>query len=134
VKWCLAMKWLEISKNCPCRKGEYCVNGLKCSKKNCFLLKGRKAEKEDINWYRQLYLLIPIQTLLLIYCVSEQYIDNPPKTLSNPSCYTLWSVFPLIFDFKLISSQIPTIILSIINIAFNRNILYYFLLDTQYVL
>jgi hypothetical protein len=43
-----AMKWLEISKDCPCRKGESCVNGLKCSEKTCFLLKGRKAEKGDI--------------------------------------------------------------------------------------
>jgi hypothetical protein len=42
------MKWLEISKNCPCRKGEYCANGLKCSKKTCFLLKGRIANKENI--------------------------------------------------------------------------------------
>ena len=48
VKRCMAMKWLEISKTCPCRKGEYCVNGLKCNKKNCFLLKGRKAEKVDV--------------------------------------------------------------------------------------
>ena len=45
VKWCLAMKWLEISKDCPCCKGESCVNGLKCSEKTCFLLKGRRAEK-----------------------------------------------------------------------------------------
>jgi hypothetical protein len=43
-----AMKWLEISKDCPCRKGESCVNGLKCSEKTCFLLKGRKAGKGDI--------------------------------------------------------------------------------------
>ena len=48
VKWCLAMKWHKISKDCPCRKGECCVNGLKCDKKNCFLLKGWRAEKEDI--------------------------------------------------------------------------------------
>jgi hypothetical protein len=40
----LAMKWLETSKDCPCRKGEYCVNGLKCSKQTCFLLKGRNVE------------------------------------------------------------------------------------------
>jgi hypothetical protein len=39
-----AMNWLEISKDCPCRKGEYCVNGLKCSKQTCFLLKGRILE------------------------------------------------------------------------------------------
>ena len=26
-------------KNCPCRKGEYCTNGLKCTERNCFLLK-----------------------------------------------------------------------------------------------
>jgi len=48
VKRCMAMKWLEISKTCPCRKGKHCVNGLKCNKKNCFLLKGRKAEKVDV--------------------------------------------------------------------------------------
>jgi hypothetical protein len=27
-------------KNCPCSKGEYCTNGLKCTERNCFLLKG----------------------------------------------------------------------------------------------
>jgi hypothetical protein len=27
-------------KNCPCSKGEYCTNGLKCTDRNCFLLKG----------------------------------------------------------------------------------------------
>jgi hypothetical protein len=27
-------------KNCPCSKGEYCTNGLKCTDQNCFLLKG----------------------------------------------------------------------------------------------
>ena len=26
-------------KNCPCSKGEYCTNGLKCTEQNCFLLK-----------------------------------------------------------------------------------------------
>ena len=26
-------------KNCPCSKGEYCANGLKCAELNCFLLK-----------------------------------------------------------------------------------------------
>ena len=26
-------------KNCPCSKGEYCTNGLKCTDQNCFLLK-----------------------------------------------------------------------------------------------
>ena len=26
-------------KNCPCRKGEYCTNGLKCTERNCFLIK-----------------------------------------------------------------------------------------------
>ena len=25
--------------NCPCSKGEYCTNGLKCTERNCFLLK-----------------------------------------------------------------------------------------------
>ena len=25
--------------NCPCGKGEYCTNGLKCTEQNCFLLK-----------------------------------------------------------------------------------------------
>ena len=25
--------------NCPCSKGEYCANGLKCTEQNCFLLK-----------------------------------------------------------------------------------------------
>jgi hypothetical protein len=44
------MKWLEISKNCSCRKGEGCVNGLKCSKRNCFLLKGGKVK---INFLSQ---------------------------------------------------------------------------------
>ena len=29
-----------IQKNCPCNKGEYCTNGLKCTERNCFLLKG----------------------------------------------------------------------------------------------
>ena len=27
-------------KNCPCNKGEFCTNGLKCTERNCFLLKG----------------------------------------------------------------------------------------------
>ena len=27
-------------KNCPCSKGEYCTNGLKCTDQNCFLFKG----------------------------------------------------------------------------------------------
>ncbi len=27
-------------KNCPCNKGEFCTNGLKCTEQNCFLLKG----------------------------------------------------------------------------------------------
>lgn len=27
-------------KNCPCGKGDYCTNGLKCTEQNCFLLKG----------------------------------------------------------------------------------------------
>jgi hypothetical protein len=26
-------------KNCPCGKGDYCTNGLKCTEQNCFLLK-----------------------------------------------------------------------------------------------
>lgn len=51
-KWYLTMKWLKISKNCPCRKGEDCVNGLKCSEKNCFLLKVDKAETGDTYLYR----------------------------------------------------------------------------------
>ena len=34
-----ARNWLKINKDCPCRKGESCVNGLKCSEKTCFLLK-----------------------------------------------------------------------------------------------
>ena len=33
------MKSFKKKKNCPCSKGEYCVNGLKCTKENCFLLK-----------------------------------------------------------------------------------------------
>jgi len=46
------MKWLEINKNCPCRKGEGCVNGLKCSEKNCFLLRIDKAETGNTYLYR----------------------------------------------------------------------------------
>lgn len=26
--------------DCPCCKGEYCTNGLRCTDQNCFLLKG----------------------------------------------------------------------------------------------
>ena len=26
-------------KNCPCSKGDYCTNGLKCTEPNCFLIK-----------------------------------------------------------------------------------------------
>jgi hypothetical protein len=26
-------------KSCPCGKGDYCTNGLKCTEQNCFLLK-----------------------------------------------------------------------------------------------
>ena len=33
------MKSFKKKKNCPCSKGEYCANGLKCTEKNCFLLK-----------------------------------------------------------------------------------------------
>ena len=51
-KWYLTMKWLEISKYCPCRKGEDCVNGLKCCEKNCFLLKVDKAETGHTYLYR----------------------------------------------------------------------------------
>jgi hypothetical protein len=40
-----ATNWLEISKDCPCCKGESCVNGLKCSEKTCFLLKDKRTEK-----------------------------------------------------------------------------------------
>jgi len=47
------MKWIETSKNCPCRKGDGCVNGLKCSKKNCFLVKKvDKAETGNTYLYR----------------------------------------------------------------------------------
>jgi hypothetical protein len=28
-----------IQNNCPCSKGEYCTNGLKCTELNCFLLR-----------------------------------------------------------------------------------------------
>ena len=51
-KWYLTMKWLEINKNCPCRKGEDCVNGLKCSKKNCFLLRVDKVVTGNTYLYR----------------------------------------------------------------------------------
>jgi hypothetical protein len=34
------MTTLIKQKNCPCSKGEYCTNGLKCTGQNCFLLKG----------------------------------------------------------------------------------------------
>lgn len=33
------IKTLNDKKNCPCNKGEYCTNGLKCTEENCFLLK-----------------------------------------------------------------------------------------------
>jgi len=33
------MTALIKQKNCPCNKGEYCTNGLKCTDQNCFLLK-----------------------------------------------------------------------------------------------
>jgi len=30
----------QIRQNdCPCCKGEYCTNGLKCTEQNCFLIK-----------------------------------------------------------------------------------------------
>jgi len=32
------MKSFKKKKNCPCSKGEYCANGLKCTEQNCFLL------------------------------------------------------------------------------------------------
>ena len=32
------MRSFKKKKNCPCSKGEYCVNGLKCAEENCFLL------------------------------------------------------------------------------------------------
>ena len=51
-KWYLTMKWLEITKSCPCRKGEDCVNGLKCTEKNCFLLKNVKTETGGLYLYR----------------------------------------------------------------------------------
>ena len=34
----LDMRSFKKKKNCPCSKGEYCVNGLKCAEENCFLL------------------------------------------------------------------------------------------------
>jgi hypothetical protein len=47
------MKWHEISKNCPCRKGEDCVNGLECNERNCFLRKKvDKAETGNTYLYR----------------------------------------------------------------------------------
>ena len=33
------MNSFKKKNNCPCSKGEYCANGLKCTKQNCFLLK-----------------------------------------------------------------------------------------------
>ena len=33
------MTALIKQKNCPCSKGEYCTNGLKCTGQNCFLPK-----------------------------------------------------------------------------------------------
>lgn len=33
------MRHLKNKENCPCRKGEFCVNGLACNEENCFLLK-----------------------------------------------------------------------------------------------
>jgi hypothetical protein len=42
-------------KNCPCRKSEYCTNGLKCIERNCFLLKSSTVVTRS--------LAIPIENL-----------------------------------------------------------------------
>ena len=50
--------------NCPCSKGEYCTNGLKCIEQNCFLLKSSTFVTKS--------LAIPIESL------------NPLKTILVP--------------------------------------------------
>jgi len=32
-------QWESFRKDCPCRKDEFCTNGLKCVKENCFLIR-----------------------------------------------------------------------------------------------
>ena len=47
----LTMKWFEISKNCPCRKGENCVNGLNAARKTAFYVKELIKLKQGIHIY-----------------------------------------------------------------------------------
>ena len=49
-------------KNCPCSKGEFCTNGLKCTERNCFLLKGSTfvTRSPEIS----IESLIPLRTIL----------------------------------------------------------------------
>ena len=48
-------------KNCPCRKDEYCTNGLKCTEQNCFLLKSSTDVPKSLAI--QIDSLKPIPTL-----------------------------------------------------------------------
>lgn len=110
--WCLAMKWLEISKNCPCRKGEDCVNGLKCTKRNCFLLKGSKAETGDMYWYGQCIFKHQFRR----YHRYILFTDDISKPYQRPN-QVQWSFpvvsFSLTIGFKrIICPQITAIILS----------------------
>jgi hypothetical protein len=56
-------------KNCHCRKGEYCTNGLKCTEQNCFLLKSSTFVTRP--------LAIPIEGLdPLRSILASEYIQN----------------------------------------------------------
>jgi len=58
-------------KNCPCSKGEYCTNGLKCTERNCFLLKSSTFVAKP--------LAIPIDNLNpILHILDPDYRQSQP--------------------------------------------------------
>ncbi len=44
------MKWNEMNKSCPCRKGKYCTNGLACEERKCFLHNVKWLKEPCLTW------------------------------------------------------------------------------------
>ena len=44
------MDWIKMREKCPCRKGEFCTNGLSCVERSCFLYNVRWLTDPCLTW------------------------------------------------------------------------------------
>jgi len=74
--------------NCPCSKGEYCTNGLKCTERNCFLLKSStfitKSPASSIENLNPLKMILPpdYREDQLFYSFKHKRFERPHEMAS----------------------------------------------------